>query len=139
MSHMPHRVKATPGVRSRGPHERAGNPCVLLPSGGSAAPAEHLLYVDDLLRVTCTITPGPSVIRLDGEVDSGNHAEVLATLEQARHIDEEFILDVGGVTFVDVSGLRALLAFAQGGGVSVRNTPHQMGRLMGLLDLPPFG
>ncbi|SEF91179.1 Anti-anti-sigma regulatory factor (antagonist of anti-sigma factor) [Nonomuraea solani] len=104
-----------------------------------APSSEHLLYVDHMLRVTCTVMPGPSVIRLIGEIDGCNSAEVSRTLSHAWRIDDELIMDLGGLTFADVSGARALLAFTAAGPVQVRDVPHQIRRLMGLMGVPSFG
>ncbi|MED7926066.1 STAS domain-containing protein [Nonomuraea sp. LP-02] len=101
--------------------------------------AEHLLHVDPLLRVTCTVRPGPSLVRVVGEIDRGNAAELRRTLEQAGRIDDELVVDVGGVSFTDVTGLRALAAFAASARAVVRDVPHQMSRLMGLVGMPAFG
>ncbi|GAA1702919.1 STAS domain-containing protein [Nonomuraea sp. AD125B] len=101
--------------------------------------AEHLLHVDPLLRVTCTVRPGPSLVRVVGEIDRSNAAELRRTLEQARRIDDELVVDVGGVSFTDVTGLRALAAFAAPGRAVVRDVPQQMGRLMKLVGMPAFG
>ncbi|MGA4989478.1 STAS domain-containing protein [Nonomuraea bangladeshensis] len=101
--------------------------------------AEHLLHVDPLLRVTCTVRPGPSLVRVVGEIDRSNAAELRRTLEQARRIDDELVVDVGGVSFTDVTGLRALAAFAASGRAVVRDVPQQMGRLMKLVGMPAFG
>ncbi|MFI6987725.1 STAS domain-containing protein [Nonomuraea wenchangensis] len=101
--------------------------------------AEHLLHVDPLLRVTCTVRPGPSLVRVAGEIDRGNAADLLRTLEQARRIDDELVVDVGEVSFTDIAGLRALAAFAASGRAVVRDVPHQMGRLMDLVGMPAFG
>ncbi|QYC40043.1 hypothetical protein Nocox_12125 [Nonomuraea coxensis DSM 45129] len=101
--------------------------------------AEHLLHVDPLLRVTCAVRSGPSLVRIVGEIDRSNGAELLRTLEQARRIDDELVVDVGGVSFTDVSGVRALAAFAGAGRAVVRDVPHQMGRLMRLAGIPAFG
>ncbi|MEU6792083.1 STAS domain-containing protein [Nonomuraea wenchangensis] len=101
--------------------------------------ADHLLHVDPLLRVTCTVRPGPSLVRVVGEIDRSNAAELRRTLEQARRIDDELVVDVGGVSFTDVTGLRALAAFAASGRAVVRDVPPQMSRLMGLVGMPAFG
>ncbi|TDD51211.1 anti-sigma factor antagonist [Nonomuraea terrae] len=98
-------------------------------------PPEQVLYVDHTLRVTCAVMPGPSVIRLSGEIDGGNSDELRRTLERARLIDDELIVDLAGVTFADVAAVRALRDFAAGGDVEVRNVPHQMRRLMSLIGL----
>jgi anti-anti-sigma regulatory factor len=105
--------------------------------GGEHAPvSEQLLYIDDILHVTCAVMPGPSVVRLVGEIDSTNAAELLHALHRARHIDDHLIVELGLVTFSDVAGARALTLFAEGGDVVFRDTPHQMTRLMRLLGLP---
>ncbi|MCK2220273.1 STAS domain-containing protein [Actinomadura sp. ATCC 31491] len=111
-----------------------------VPGGHAGAPAvtEHLLYVDHLLRVTLTVRSGPSLVRVIGEIDRSNAAELLRTLEQARLIDDELLVDVGRVSFTDVTGLRALAAFAAAGRAVVRDVPHQMARLMRLMRMPPF-
>ncbi|WP_336213834.1 STAS domain-containing protein [Nonomuraea sp. LPB2021202275-12-8] len=101
-------------------------------------PAEQLLYVDSILRVTCTAMPVSSMIRIVGEVDACNSGELLRALTQARQVDDSLIIDVGGLSFVDVTGLRVLAAVAEAGGAVICNTPPQMSRLMGLLRMPAF-
>ncbi|WP_327583989.1 STAS domain-containing protein [Nonomuraea sp. NBC_00507] len=99
----------------------------------------QLLYVDHLVRVTCTVTPGSALIRIIGELDRTNSAEVLRTLERARRIDHPLVIDVGQVGFTDVMAVRALVAFAERAGAPLRDTPYQMRRLMRLMRLRPFG
>jgi anti-anti-sigma factor len=99
---------------------------------------EQLLYVDQILRISCTVMPGPSVIRIIGEIDRSNSAQVRRTLEQARAIDEDLVVDVGQVSFTDVSGVRELAGFAEGGAARVLDTPQQMRRLLTLMRLPSF-
>ncbi|MFC4117666.1 STAS domain-containing protein [Nonomuraea zeae] len=99
---------------------------------------EQLLYLDDMLHVTCTVTPGHSVVRIVGEIDRTNVAELLRTLDRARHIDERLVVDLGQVAFADIAGVRALSFFAGLGPTVIRDTPHQIDRLMRLLGLPSF-
>ncbi|WP_170222833.1 STAS domain-containing protein [Nonomuraea turkmeniaca] len=99
---------------------------------------DQLLYVDHLVRVTCTLMSGPSLIQIVGEIDRTNSAELLRALEQARRIDDRFVVDVGRVGFIDITGVRVLTAFAEQGDTRVRNTPPQMARLMQLMGLRPF-
>ncbi|WP_165977126.1 STAS domain-containing protein [Nonomuraea diastatica] len=99
---------------------------------------EHLLYADHILQVTCTVNAGPSVVRLIGEIDSSNSGEVLRTLTEARYIDDHLIIDVSGVSFADVSAVRALQSFASGGSATIRHAQPQLNRLAGLLGLPLF-
>lgn len=100
--------------------------------------AEQLLYVDGMLRITCTVMPGPSLVRLEGDVDVTNRAEALSALERALGIDHDLIVDVGALAFIDVAALRALLGLTERGGVVIRNTPRQMRRLMDVLGLAPL-
>ncbi|WP_344835136.1 hypothetical protein [Nonomuraea dietziae] len=44
---------------------------------------EQLLYVDRILRITCTVTPASSVIWLAGEIDATNCRAMLSILTQA--------------------------------------------------------
>ncbi|MDP4502180.1 STAS domain-containing protein [Nonomuraea turcica] len=99
----------------------------------------QLLYVDHLVRVTCAVTPGSALIRIIGELDKTNSAEVLRMLERSRRIDHPLVLDVGQVGFADVTAVRALVAFAERTGAPIRDTPYQMRRLMRLMRLRPFG
>ncbi|GAA4516128.1 STAS domain-containing protein [Nonomuraea ferruginea] len=117
----------------------AGETMVMSGAGHAHVPAaEHLLYVDSLLRVTCTVMPGPSLVRLEGDIDVTNRAEAVSALQRARRIDADLIVDVGRVGFIDLAGLRSLLGLAACDGVVVRNTPRQMRRLIDVLGLPPL-
>ncbi|MEO3886904.1 STAS domain-containing protein [Nonomuraea sp. B5E05] len=99
---------------------------------------EHLLYMDRILQVTCTVNAGPSVVRLIGEIDLSNSGEVLRTLNKARYIDDHLIIDLSGVSFADVSAVRALQSFASGGSAVICNAQPQLSRLEGLLGLTLF-
>ncbi|MGP3960596.1 STAS domain-containing protein [Nonomuraea sp. 3N208] len=100
--------------------------------------AHQLLYADHLVRVTCTVTRGSALIRIIGDLDRTNSAGVLSTLEQVQRIDDRLVVDVGQVGFTDVTGIRALVSFAEQGHARVRDTPCQMRRLMRLMRLRPF-
>ncbi|MEV4220522.1 STAS domain-containing protein [Nonomuraea sp. NPDC049725] len=104
----------------------------------SLVPPEQVLYVDHQLRITCTLTPESTVIRLAGEIDVTNRREAMSTLTQARRIDDQLIVDLGRVTFADISVVRALTAFAADGAAHIRNVPAQIARLLDLLNLPAF-
>lgn len=136
---MPHCAEA--GFRAPDPAATRPLPGATMVKEDTGHPpaAEHLLHADDLLRVTCTVRPGPSLVRLEGEIDVTNRAEALAALTRAHRIDGDLVIDVGGVSFIDVGGLRTLLRFAEESGAEVRNAPHRMRRLMDVLGLPPLG
>lgn len=128
---MPDAGDPAAGAGDAAPEERGA-------TGRSAVAEEQLLYADHLVRIACTVLPGPSMIRVIGEVDRSNSAEVLRTLERARHIDDKLIIDVGKIAFVDITGARTLAMFAKDDTACVRNIPHQMDRLLRLLRLPPY-
>ncbi|WP_188189887.1 STAS domain-containing protein [Nonomuraea sp. SYSU D8015] len=107
-------------------------------SGATRAVGEQVLYADNLVSVTCTVLSGLALVRVAGEVDHSNSAELVRVLEQARGIGDRLVVDVGRVTFIDVTGTRALVAFIGKDGARVRNVPHQMGRLLRLMQLPSF-
>ncbi|MFI7700477.1 STAS domain-containing protein [Nonomuraea sp. NPDC049480] len=142
MSDAPHPIRAHVAFGSRRPKGRRGGKAQgqteATGVGDPAVAIEQLLYADHLVRVTCTVRPGPSLIRVTGEIDSTNSTELLGTLEQARRIDRDLVVDIGRVSFTDVTGIRALAAFAGKGGARIRNTPRQMRRLMRLMQVPPF-
>ncbi|TLF75536.1 STAS domain-containing protein [Nonomuraea sp. KC401] len=153
MSHARHTVKPRPAYGSRRPinparHVRRDRNTATIDTSCadegdmvlSAPPPtpEHLLYVDHILQVTCTINAGPSVINLIGEIDSSNSGELLRTLTEARYIDDHLIIDVSGVTFADVSAVRALQSFTAGGSAVIRNARPQLNRLVDLLGVALF-
>ncbi|MDA0633534.1 STAS domain-containing protein [Nonomuraea sp. MCN248] len=104
--------------------------------------AEEQLYADGMLRVTRTVTPGWALVRLEGDLDVTNRTRALSALRRAlrraRPLGDRLIVDVGGVRFIDVAGLRALLDFTEDAAAVLRDVPAQMRRLMDLLDLPPL-
>ncbi|MEV0590084.1 STAS domain-containing protein [Nonomuraea cavernae] len=104
-----------------------------VPSGD--VPAGELLYVDQILRVTCAMMAGPTVVRLVGEVDATNSGALRRALTQALRLDRHLVVDAGRVVFIDVSGVRELASFVQETRVRVHNVPSQMRRLLHMLRL----
>ena len=89
------------------------------------------------MGLTCTGGDREICMALSGEVDH-HHARGLMT-EIEREIDRELpkhvTLDLGGVTFMDSSGIAVLLrAYKRtaelGGTVVVRNVPEQAGKVL---------
>jgi anti-anti-sigma factor len=74
------------------------------------------------------------VIVVRGEVDMAARP-LLDSVIEAREHDEPVVLDLGGVDFIDSSGLRCLLgasrrAFARGSSVVLRDVSPEVGRLL---------
>jgi anti-anti-sigma factor len=112
------------------------HPC---PGGGGARPGTRLDLVD-VCRLSVVTRGGRTVIVLDGELDLS--ARDLA--DQAAAIAGEgklagFVMDLGGITFIDVAGLEAVLDLHRAGGAALpvhlvaASPPVQ--RLIGLLEI----
>ena len=59
-------------------------------------------------------TEQPRGLRLAGEVDVSNVALVEQALDENRSLDDSLHLDLTELLFCDVSGIRAIVSFAQG-------------------------
>ncbi len=55
----------------------------------------------------------PPVLSVTGEIDIATVEEFRSALEQAVQANPAAVVDMEGVTFIDLSGLRALLEVAQ--------------------------
>ncbi|MCK2213899.1 STAS domain-containing protein [Actinomadura sp. ATCC 31491] len=102
---------------------------------------ERLLHQDEQLKVTVRATAEAPVVTLIGQIDASNShalALALAGCRQGAYI----VVDTGGLTFVDVSGLRVLALPAlppEQRWIRLRNpTPYQLRllRLMGWYHEP---
>lgn len=74
--------------------------------------------------------PGPSVIRLVGEIDATNHEALRETLWRARRIDEWLVVDVSELAFVGVEGARVLVMLAADGRARLVGVPAHLLRLL---------
>lgn len=90
----------------------------------------QLLYVDHQLRITCCPMPGPSIIRLVGEVDATNQVALAEALGRARRIDESLVVDVSGLDFLGVEGARLLVVSCRAGRTQLVGTPPHVLRLL---------
>ena len=80
--------------------------------------------------------PGnPPILQVDGEIDLATVDQLRAALDDAVAADPRFVVDMAGVTFIDVVGLQAILRVAVSrnglGALTVLNAP----RVAWLLDL----
>ena len=94
----------------------------------------------DLLKTT--LVPGdPPVLQVAGEIDLATVDALRRALEEAVSTDPTFVVDMAGVTFLDVTGLRAVLQAAGSrngaGPLTLRNAPRVawLLELVGLSDL----
>jgi anti-sigma B factor antagonist len=122
---------------------------------GSVAFTRRVLprMTDDLdqeLQITVAHEGDATVLAVGGELDAASTPELQASLEQtlARDGSEAVVLDLAGCTFVDSTGLHAIidaraLAHGQGGRLEVCCTEHgPVARVIevalpGVLDLHP--
>lgn len=84
------------------------------------------------MAVTSAVMDRELTLSVTGEVDHHAAAQIMAEIE--RQVEERLprvlILDLGGVTFMDSSGIAVVLrcykrAGELGGSLTVRNTPAQ--------------
>ncbi|MEO3789680.1 STAS domain-containing protein [Nonomuraea sp. B10E15] len=106
------------------------------PVPAASDPAARALYDDDVLHITRVRTPDTSLIRLDGQIDASNSEAVRSTLTQTRHQHAHVVIDVGRVTFADVTGTRSLADVTRGSrSAQLRRIPRQVKRVPDLLEL----
>ncbi|MGI5162390.1 STAS domain-containing protein [Microbispora sp. CA-102843] len=101
------------------------------PAGGHRG----VLYTDTYLSVRWS--PTDSSVIIEGEVDVSNSAALAIALAEARSDRGEITVDTGALRFIDLAGLRALMAPAPpaaGDAVRLRNVPPYLRRLLEMLD-----
>ena len=98
-------------------------------------------------RIDRTSTDGEAVLRLAGELDLLTADDLSAAVDESRSSGaERLVIDLEGLTFIDSSGLRSLLAVhaasrADGFSLSLRQGGEKVRRvfeLAGLVDTLPF-
>jgi anti-anti-sigma factor len=81
----------------------------------------------------------PPVLYVRGELDVSTGPELVAALDRASATEPTFVLDMAGVSFVDVAGLRVLVAAAGRrnglGPLTIVNAPRVVSWLLDLVDL----
>ena len=103
----------------------------------------------DSIQDGMTITfgePGQSLLAVAGEVDMSNADRLHdAIIEAATRADSEVEVDVSGVTFIDSTGLSALVRARselepRGIAIELRNSTPQVARILEITGLGPhFG
>ena len=56
---------------------------------------------------------GPTSLRVSGEVDLANAEDLAAAFEGLENQEEDVELDLGGLTFIDSTGIRQLILLAR--------------------------
>jgi anti-anti-sigma factor len=107
-------------------------------------------HLDEELQITVARERGATVVAVDGELDAASTPELQASVAQtlARADSDAVVLDLAACTFVDSTGLHAIIdarALAQGQGGRLEVCAAQDGpvarvievALPGMLELHP--
>lgn len=94
------------------------------------------VYDDGVLRVTCSGTP--PVLVIAGEIDESNYSGLVGVLGRLTDGVGEVHVDLSGVAFCDLAGLRAIVRLAEpgpGGGrdgrrLVLHRVPRQMHKVL---------
>jgi anti-anti-sigma factor len=90
----------------------------------------HPAYDNGVLRIT--ETAGPAGLAITGEIDEATYPALVTTLHDIAERHHEFHLDLSGVSYCDLAGLRAIVRLADDGHagpvrrVLLHNVPHHM-------------
>lgn len=88
--------------------------------------------------MTARITAEGRTILLEGEIDVANAPEIAEAIRTACAGGVEVAVDMGGVTFIDSSGLHALhraVASQAGARLVLVDVPAHVLRIMGILGM----
>jgi anti-anti-sigma factor len=89
-----------------------------------------LAYDNGILRIT--ETPRPAGLAIAGEIDEATYPALVTSLLDLAERHDELHLDLSGVSYCDLAGLRAIVRLADGGSagparhVLLHNVPHHM-------------
>jgi anti-anti-sigma factor len=90
----------------------------------------HPAYDNGVLRITETARPAG--LEIAGEIDEATYPALVTSLHDIAERHHEFHLDLSGVSYCDLAGLRAIVRLADHGGagplrhVRLHNVPHHM-------------
>jgi hypothetical protein len=88
----------------------------------------------EILRVEWTASTGAPVASLFGEVDM-EAVETVIGLVRTAEVAPKLIVDLSGITFIDVSGLHLMRTLAAFPNVVVQNPSPPILRLLEALDI----
>jgi ABC-type transporter Mla MlaB component len=89
----------------------------------------HGAYYDGVLRIICA--GSPEVVLIAGEIDQAHYLGLVSTLEDLVDPEGDVHVNLAGLAYCDVAGLRAILRLA---GTGQDRGPH--GRSLFLDDVP---
>ena len=112
-----------------------------IPVAAATRPPSRSVPGDGSLRVTCDAGPPPRLV-LAGDIDLTTHADLTAALASAADSTGQVHIDMAGVRFCDVAGLRVILRGGAGqqpapARATVHNLPPHLHKLLVLLDGDP--
>jgi ABC-type transporter Mla MlaB component len=83
------------------------------PARGSAPFTSHSAYDDGVLRITSI--GGPASLAIAGDIDEYTYTALVNTLRKLTDGLHEIHVNLAGVTYCDLAGLRAIILLAGGG------------------------
>jgi ABC-type transporter Mla MlaB component len=66
----------------------------------------QVAYDDGILRITHA---GPADLAIEGEIDESTHSGLVRTLQQLADGQRSVQIDLGGVIYCDLAGMRSIL------------------------------
>lgn len=100
----------------------------------------HDVYDDGVLRVTRA--DSPPIVLIAGEIDESNYSGLVGALDSLVAGHGEIHVNLAGVAFCDLAGLRAILRLAEGGDgghdrrrrqLVLHEVPHQVKRVLQIM------
>ena len=89
----------------------------------------HLAYDNGVLRITQTAAP--SGLAITGEIDEATYPALVTSLQELAEGQEVLQLDLSGVSYCDLAGLRAIVRLAADDGA-------RPARSLLLLNVPQY-
>ena len=93
------------------------------------------VYDDGVLRITNTADPPGLAIA--GEIDESTYAGLIAALGKLTHGAAEVHVSLGGVSYCDLAGLRAIVCVTGAGGAAGNGDGDGDARRVVLHEVPP--
>lgn len=95
-------------------------------------------------RNSATLVPDQDVLRLEGEIDIAQRPPLLLDIDSRLRRNQQLIIDLSAVTFIDCSGLGALVlarnrARDSGGGFALVGPCPALSRILGMTSLEELG